>query len=68
MMRPIIVVLVGLGMAIVGLNRTSPANLRVDYGSGAHGRGKVTLRSAATGLPVPMMFGVSVKYRGATTC
>ena len=46
---------------IVALNRNPPARLRVDYGSGADGQGKVTLRSAATGLPAPMMFGLPLK-------
>jgi len=34
-----------------------PANLRVCYGNGPDGQGKVVLRSAATGLPIPMLFG-----------
>jgi hypothetical protein len=42
---------------IVDIKGGLPLNLRVDYGSGADGQGKVTMRSAATGLPVPMIFG-----------
>jgi len=41
---------------IVECNRNLPANLRVNYGSGADGQGGITLRSAATDLPVPMIF------------
>ena len=41
---------------IVTLNSTLPASLQVNYGSGNDGWDKVTLRSAATGLPAPMIF------------
>jgi len=41
-----------------------PASLRVSYGSGADGQGKVILRSAATGLPVPLLFGRALDGAG----
>lgn len=44
--------------ALVELNRDLPADLRLAYGSGADGQGQITLRSAITGLPVPMIFGL----------
>jgi len=46
---------------VVELDRDAPAKIRVDYGSGADGQGKVTLRSAASGLPAPMLFGKAVE-------
>jgi len=41
-----------------------PASLRVWYGSGADGQGKVVLRSAATGLPMPLLFGRALDGAG----
>jgi len=45
----------------VELNRDMPATLQVDYGSGSDGQGKATLRSAASCLPAPMLFGLEAK-------
>jgi len=41
-----------------------PASLRVWYGSGADGQGKTVLRSAATGLPMPLLFGRALDAEG----
>ncbi|OGV71999.1 MAG: hypothetical protein A3K19_22105 [Lentisphaerae bacterium RIFOXYB12_FULL_65_16] len=46
---------------IVEISRGLPADLRVDYGSGPDGQGRITLRSAATGVPAPMIFGRPVE-------
>lgn len=46
---------------IVELGRTISTNLRMDYGSGPDAQGKVTMRSAETGLPAPMVFGLQVE-------
>jgi|GEM_PF-870261 len=52
---------------VVELNLDMPATLRVDYGSGSDGQGKATLRSAASGLPAPMLFGRSAPPPKATS-
>ncbi len=43
------------------LSRAVPTALLVDYGSGGNGQGQVVLRSAATGLPAPMLFAKPVE-------
>ncbi len=43
----------------VTMSEDPPAEFRLWYGSGADGQGKAVLRDAASGIPVPMRFGVS---------
>jgi len=45
----------------IELNHTLPTNAKVDLGSGPDGQGGIVLRSAETGLPAAMMFGVNVE-------
>lgn len=45
---------------VVDVNRPVSLTLLIDYGNGADGQGRVILRSAATGLPAPMLFGRSL--------
>lgn len=50
------------GTAIFVFNRSLPATpFQVCYGSGSDGQGRVVLRSAGNGLPVPMIFELTVE-------